>query len=113
MLYQVKITIPAYEECKRVELKILELSSKNLAFHRERNEEDLELHEREVKKKIDANRELFEVLDPRINFLKEVIHHYEHVLQSYARLAMFSRFENLESILSGCNIPSKSSILSS
>lgn len=112
MLYQVQRTLSSvYEESKLAEQHFLKRLSHILACVQEIKAEDLESDECYVKKQTDGVRKVLEILDPRIEFLKGVIRHYECVLQDYARLAMFSRFENLESFLSGCNTPSKSSIL--
>lgn len=113
MLYQVHTTLSVYQDYKSKEQYLLKLLSNILASAQERRADEIESEERDVKKQTDANRNLFQILDPRIDFLKKVIHHYECVLQSYTRSAMFSKFENLESFLSGCNLPfsSKYSIL--
>lgn len=105
VLYQVQTTLSVYQEYKLVEQQLLNLLSKLLAFARERNADNLESEERDVKKQTDTIRDLFPVLDPRIDFLKGILRHYKYVLDSYAKSAMFSRFENLKSFLSGCNLP--------
>jgi ABC-type transporter lipoprotein component MlaA len=105
MLYQVQTTLLVYQYYKSKEQRLLKLLSNLLASTQERSADEIESEERDVKKQTDYNRKMFQILDPRINFLKKVMHHYEYVLQSYARSAMFSKFENLESFLSGCNLP--------
>jgi hypothetical protein len=105
MLHQVQTTLSVYEEYKSVEQQYLKTLYQLLAFDRERNADNLEWEEHKFKKQTDIARDLFLVLDLRIDFLKGILRHYEYVLEGYAKSGMFSRFENLESFLSGCNSP--------
>ena len=105
MLQQVHTTLSVYEEYKSTELHLLGLLSNLLASARESNADTLEWEERNFKKATDIARDLFPVLDPRIDFLKGILRHYDYVLEGYAKSGMFSRFENLESFLSGYNSP--------
>ena len=105
MLHQVQTTLAVYEEYKSVRQQHLKLLPELLAFARERNADNLEWEERNFKKERDDARDLFPVLDLRIDFLKGILRHYEYVLEGYAKSGMFSRFENLESFLSGCSSP--------
>lgn len=111
MLHQVHTTLSVYEEYKSVKQQYLKILSQLLASARERNADNLEWEERNFKKETDVARDLFPVIDPRIDFLKGILRHYEYVLEGYAKSGMFSRFENLESFLSGYNSPFHYSIL--
>lgn len=105
MLYQVQTTLSVCHEYKSVMQQILELSSKSLAFARERNADNVESKERDLKKHTSTISNLFPVLDSKIDFLEEILRHLENVLESYAKSRMFSNFENLESFLSGYYLP--------
>lgn len=97
MLYQAQTALSVYEEYKSVKQLHLKLLQENLVSAQERTVDNLESEERDFKKETDAASKLFQILDPRIAFLKGVLRHYEHVLQSYAKSGLFSEFENLES----------------
>lgn len=94
-----------------MEQQYLRILYQLLAFAQERNPDNVESEECDVKKQTDVIRDLSWILDPRIEFLKGILRHCEYVLGSYAKSGMFSRFENLGSFISGCNSSSEYSSL--